>query len=373
MKQKKIISIFGARPDTIKMAPLIHEISRHDEFENIVCTTAQHREMLDQMLEVFKITPNYDLNIMQPRQTLIMIADKILVSLDEVLTKEKPDLVLVHGDTSTCFVSALTAFYHNVPIGHVEAGLRSGDINSPFPEEAHRMLTGTIATLHFAPTKANAENLYKIGITKNVYVTGNTAIDALLSLVKEDYTFKSEALRNIDITSKRTIAMTAHRHENLGKPLENIFTAVKKLATKYSNEIQIIYPVHKNPVVMECAEKILGGTDNIYLIDPVDVEDMHNLMRRSYFVMTDSGGLQEEAPSLGKPLLVFRTETERPEAVDAGTVKIVGVETDNIYNEAVDLIENKSAYLKMANAVNPYGDGKASERIVAGIKEYFGM
>jgi len=373
MKRKKIISIFGARPDTVKMAPLIHEISKHGEFENIVCATAQHREMLDQMLKVFNITPTYDLNIMQPRQTLSMIADKILVGLDEVLIKEKPDLVLVHGDTSTCFISALTAFYRQIPIGHVEAGLRSGDIYSPFPEEAHRLLTGTIATLHFAPTKSNAENLYKAGITKNVYITGNTAIDALLSLVKENYDFKAESLKNIDITNKRTITMTAHRREHLGKPMENIFTAVKKLALNYSDKIQIIYPVHKNPVVMECAEKILGGIDNIYLIDPIDVEDMHNLMNKSYFVMTDSGGLQEEAPALGKPLLVFRTETERPEAVEAGTVKIVGVETDNIYNEAVELIENESAYLKMANAVNPYGDGKASERIVAAIKEYFEM
>jgi UDP-N-acetylglucosamine 2-epimerase (non-hydrolysing) len=302
-----------------------------------------------------------------------MIADKILVGLDETLVKEKPDLILVHGDTATCFISALTAFYHRIPVGHVEAGLRSGNINSPFPEEAHRILTGNIAALQFAPTKSNAENLYKTGVTENVYITGNTAIDAMLMLVKDDYKFKSAALKNIGLTGRRTIVMTAHRRENLGKPMENIFAAVKKIALEYSDTVQIIYPVHKNPAVTECADKILGGVDNIYLIEPLDVEDMQNLMNKCCFVMTDSGGLQEEAPSLGKPVLVFRTETERPEAVEAGTVKIVGVETNNIYKEARILLEDESAYSKMAKAVNPYGDGKASERIVAAIKEYFNM
>jgi len=374
MTRKKILSVFGARPDAVKMSPLVLEIAKHpDIFENIVCVTAQHREMLDQVLHSFNIIPDYDLNIMQPRQTIPYLTSKILENFSPVIEKEKPDIVLVHGDTITSFVAALTAFFYKIPVGHVEAGLRSEDKYSPFPEEMNRILTGNIANLHFAPTKSNAENLYRENIKDNVYITGNTVIDALLMLAKDDYKFNNPELQSINLTGKKTIFMTMHRRENLGEPMKNIFSAVKHIAIQYQDKLQIIYAVHKNPAVSEPAHEILGNIPNIYLTDPLDVEDTHNLMKRCYFVLTDSGGLQEEAPALGKPVLVCRTETERPEAVEAGTVKIVGVNENNIYNEAVLLIENSEEYNKMAKAVNPYGDGKASERIVQILKDYFSL
>lgn len=374
MSKKKILSVFGARPDAVKMAPLVKEIAKYPElFENIVCVTGQHREMLDQVLNSFKIVPDYDLNIMQPKQTFLYVATKILENFNLVLEKENPDIVLVHGDTTTSFAAAFTAFFYKIPVGHVEAGLRSGDKYSPFPEEMNRVLTGDIADLHFAPTKSNAVNLYRENIRDNVYITGNTVIDALRAFIKDDYIFQNDTLQAIDFTSKKTIFMTMHRRENLGDPLKNIFLAVKHLALQYNEQIQIIYSVHKNPAVSEPANKLLGNIDNIHLIDPLCVEDTHNLMNRCYFVLTDSGGLQEEAPALGKPVLVCRTETERPEAVEAGTVKVVGISTENIYSEASVLIENKYEYEKMAKAVNPYGDGTACEKIVKILKKYFSL
>ncbi|MCL2815510.1 MAG: UDP-N-acetylglucosamine 2-epimerase (non-hydrolyzing) [Oscillospiraceae bacterium] len=374
MSKKKILSVFGARPDAVKMAPLIKEIAKYpDLFENVVCVTGQHREMLDQVLNSFKIVPDYDLNIMQPKQTFLYVAAKILENFNIVLEKENPDIVLVHGDTTTSFAAAFTAFFYKIPVGHVEAGLRSNDKYSPFPEEMNRILTGDIADLHFAPTKSNAVNLYRENIRNNVYITGNTVIDALRAFIKDDYTFQNDALQAIDFTSKKTIFMTMHRRENLGDPLKNIFLAVKHLAFQYREQIQIVYSVHKNPAVSEPANRLLGNIDNIYLIDPLSVEDAHNLMNRCYFVLTDSGGLQEEAPALGKPVLVCRTETERPEAVEAGTAKVVGVSTENIYNEASVLIENKYEYDKMAKAVNPYGDGTACAKIVKILKNYFAL
>ena len=374
MSRKKILSVFGIRSDAIKMAPLVLEIAKYpDIFDNIVCVTGQHREMLDQVLQIFNIIPNYDLNVMQPKQTLSSVTSKMLDGLDSVIEKEKPDIVLAHGDNTTSFATALTAFFHQIPVGHVEAGLRSGDRLSPFPEETIRILTDNLSCLYFAPTKSNAENLYKENIKENIYITENTVIDALKLMVKDNYKFKDKNLQQIDLSSKKTIFMTAHRRENLGEPMKNIFTAIKRLAEEYKNNIQIIYAVHLNPAVSEPAHEILGGIDNIYLIDPIDVEDTHNLMNKCYFVMTDSGGLQEEAPALGKPVLVLRTETERPEAVEAGTVKIVGVDENNIYNEAVLLLENKEEYNKMAKAVNPYGNGHASEKIVNILKKYFSV
>ena len=373
MSRKKIMSVFGTRPDTVKMAPLIFEIAKYpDIFDNIVCSSGQHREMLDQVLNVFNIIPDYDLNVMQPRQTLSNVTSRMLDGFNSIIDKEKPDMILVHGDTITSLAAALTAFFYKIPVGHVEAGLRSGSKYSPFPEEMTRILTGNIANLHFAPTKSNAENLYKENIKENVYITGNTVIDALLLLVKDNYKFKNKSLREFDFNSGRTIFMTAHRRENLDEPLKNIFSAIKRIASQYKDDVRILYSVHLNPAVTEAANQYLGGIDNVSLISPpLDVEDTHNLMNKCFFVMTDSGGLQEEAPALGKPVLVFRTETERPEAVEAGTVKIVGVDEDNIYNEAVLLLENKDEYMRMAKAVNPYGDGHASERITDILKKYF--
>jgi UDP-N-acetylglucosamine 2-epimerase (non-hydrolysing) len=310
---------------------------------------------------------------MQPKQTLSSVTSKMIDGLDKVINEVRPDIVLAHGDNATSFCAALSAFYNKIPVGHVEAGLRSGDRLSPFPEETMRVLTDNLSTLYFSPTKSNAENLYKENIKDNIYITGNTVIDALHLMVKDNYNFKSKDLQGINLTDKKTIFMTIHRRENIGGPMKNIFNAVKRLALQYKDQIQIIYAVHLNPAVTEPAHKILGSIGNIYLIDPLDVEDTHNLMNKSYFILTDSGGLQEEAPALGKPVLVCRTETERPEAVEAGTVKIVGVDENNIYNEAVTLIEDKEEYNKMAKAVNPYGDGQTSKRIVNILKEYFSL
>ena len=365
----KVMSVFGTRPEAIKMCPLVKQFEKEEEIESIVCLTGQHREMLQQVIDIFGTKVHYNLDIMQPRQTLTTITTSVLEKMEAVLEKERPDIVLVHGDTSTSFVAALAAFYQKIPVGHVEAGLRTFDKFSPFPEEMNRCLTGRIATLHFAPTENNKKNLENENIKEEVYVTGNTVIDAFSTTVKKDYEYKDEDLKKIDFTGKRCILMTAHRRENLGEPLRNICNAVKRIIMEYP-DIEVVYPVHMNPAVRETAQEILGELDRVHLIHPLDVEDMHNLMARSFLVMTDSGGLQEEAPACGVPVLVLRTETERPEAVDAGTVKVVGVEEEAIFENAKTLLTNAEEYEKMAKAVNPYGDGHASERIAKILVEW---
>lgn len=365
----KVMSVFGTRPEAIKMCPLVKELEKHEEIESVVCLTGQHKEMLQQVIDIFGTNVKYNLNIMQPRQTLTTITTSVLKKLEPVLKEEQPDIVLVHGDTSTSFVAGLAAFYQQIPVGHVEAGLRTFDKYSPFPEEMNRNLTGRIADLHFAPTENNRKNLANENIVNNVFVTGNTVIDAFQTTVKPDYQYKDEDVRGIDFTGKRCVLMTAHRRENLGEPLDNICRAVKRVVEEFE-DIEVVYPVHMNPAVRDTATAILGSMDRVHLIRPLDVEDMHNLMSRSFLVMTDSGGLQEEAPSCGVPVLVLRTETERPEAVDAGTVKVVGVREEDIYGNARLLLTNKQEYDKMAKAVNPYGDGHASERIVKAIIDW---
>ncbi len=373
MKKLKVMPIFGTRPDAVKMAPLVKELQKCPDIDTVVCVTAQHRQMLDQVLEIFQIKPEHDLDIMLQRQTLEQITARTLDGLSCVFENEKPDIVLVHGDTSTCFVASLAAFYKKIPVGHVEAGLRTFDKYSPFPEEMNRKLTGALAELHFAPTAANKRNLLNEGVLpEKIYVTGNTVIDAMQTTVKSEYVFQSEALRSIDLKGRRVIAVTAHRRENLGEPLEQICLAIKDIADSYE-DVCVIYAVHLNPAVRETAFRILGNNPRVHLVDPLDVEDMHNLMDRSYMIMTDSGGLQEEAPSLGKPVLVLRKETERPEAVQAGTVKLAGIERDNIMRLASQLLDDPAEYDKMAKAVNPYGDGKASERIVKALLYEYGI
>lgn len=373
MKKIKVMTVFGTRPEAIKMAPLALELKKYDEIESIVCVTAQHRQMLDQVLEIFGITPDYDLDIMKERQTLVGITSRVLEGLDEVIKKEKPDIVLVHGDTSTSFVAALAAFYNQVKVGHVEAGLRTYDKYSPFPEEMNRQLTGRISDLNFSPTEQNRQNLLKENVSDDIiYITGNTVIDALKTTVRDDYEFKDECLKNIDFKNRRVIIVTAHRRENLGKPLENICNALKAIVTEYK-DAELVYPVHLNPAVRETVFGILGDTDRVHLIDPIDVEELHNAMARSFMVMTDSGGIQEEAPALAKPVLVLRRETERPEAVKAGTVKIAGVDKDDIVRLAKELLDDEDAYNKMAHAANPYGDGEASRRTAEAILYAFGM
>lgn len=369
-KKLKVLSVFGTRPEAIKMCPLVKELQRNPNIESIVCLTGQHRQMLDQVTAIFGVQADYDLNIMRPGQTLTTITCDILAGIENILKEVGPDVVLVHGDTSTSFVVALAAFYQQIPVGHVEAGLRTFNSYSPFPEEMNRCLTGRIASIHFAPTVKNEQNLKKEGILKNVFVTGNTVIDAFQTTVRKDYAFKAPELADFDPSAHRTILMTAHRRENLGKPLENICRAVSRLAADFP-DVHVVYPVHLNPAVRQTAYAILGDQERIHLIEPVDVEDMHNLMARSYLVMTDSGGLQEEAPSCGVPVLVLRTETERPEAVEAGTVKVAGVEENTIYQEAVTLLTDQAEYEKMARAINPYGDGHASERIVQHLLDTF--
>lgn len=352
------------------MLPLVKEIARRPQLEGIVCVTGQHREMLDQVLETFGVLPDYDLDLMMPGQTLTDITTNALVGLEPVLKQARPQLVLVHGDTTTSFAGALAAFYQQLPVGHVEAGLRTYDRYSPFPEEMNRTLTGRIATLNFAPTSLNAANLERENAPGQVFITGNTVIDALFSIVREDYVFVDATLRSLSFEGRRTILLTCHRRENLGQPMRNIFGAVRELAQRYP-DVQIIYPMHRNPAVRTPAVEILGELANVHLTDPISVEDMHNLFAKCYMVMTDSGGIQEEAPALGKPVLVLRTETERPEAVEAGTVKVVGVERDAILREAETLLNDPEAYLQMAAARNPYGDGHASERICDAITAYF--
>jgi len=365
-----VLCVFGTRPEAIKMAPLVNEIKQHPELSGSVCVTGQHREMLDQVMCAFGITADYDLNIMKPGQSLSSITADVLADLRSVLADSKPDIVLVHGDTTTSFAAALSAFYQQIPVGHIEAGLRTFNPYSPFPEEMNRTLTSKLATLHFAPTAVNRDNLARESITRHVFVTGNTVIDALLSLVYPDYSFHSPELQKIRFDSSRSILLTAHRRENFDQPFQQIFTAVRKIADFYP-DVQFLYPVHRNPSVRDAAQQNLSGHPRIHLLDPLDVADMHNLINRCYLVMTDSGGLQEEAPALGKPVLVLRTETERPEAVAMGTVKVSGIEADDIFRDAALLLDDAVAYQTMSRAVNPYGDGLASRRICEHIIRFF--
>lgn len=369
MKKLKIMSVFGTRPEAVKMCPLVKELEACEEIESVVCLTGQHREMLMQVMEIFGTRADHNLDIMRPEQTLTTITTQILEKLGPVLEGEKPDLVLVHGDTSTSFAAALAAFYRQIPVGHVEAGLRTFHRYAPFPEEINRCLTGRIAELHFAPTENNRRNLEAERITENVFVTGNTVVDAFRTTVKPDFCFKSAEVRELQLTGKRCILLTAHRRENLGEPLENICRAAARIAEEFP-DVELVYPVHRNPAVARIVEPLLGRRNRVHLIAPLDVEDMHNLIARSYLVMTDSGGLQEEAPSCGVPVLVLRTETERPEAVEAGTVKVVGTGEKGICESARRLLTDREAYAKMANAVNPYGDGHACRRIVSHILQW---
>lgn len=372
MKKIKVMSVFGTRPEAIKMAPLVLELAGRDGIESICCLTGQHREMLDSVMSIFRLHGDYDLNIMSKQQTLSSITTKTLLGMEEVLSEAQPDLILVHGDTSTTFAGALAAFYHKIPVGHVEAGLRTYDKYSPFPEEMNRTLVGDIATLHFSPTDANAENLRKEAIRGEIFITGNTVIDAMKTTVRKDYHFATDILNTLDFSNRKIIALTCHRRENYGQPMHDIFRAVRKIAETHP-DVEVVYPVHLSPAVRECAAQELGGMERIHLIEPIDVEEMHNLIARCCFVMTDSGGLQEEAPAMGKPVLVLRRETERPEAVAAGTVKLAGVEYDSIIRLANELLEQPEIYEQMAHAVNPYGDGNACRRIADAIEWHFGL
>ncbi|HWR61303.1 MAG TPA: UDP-N-acetylglucosamine 2-epimerase (non-hydrolyzing) [Clostridia bacterium] len=369
----KVLSIFGTRPEAIKMAPLVKALKSDGRFEAYVCVTAQHRDMLDQVLKIFGIQPDFDLDIMKDRQTLADITINALSGLEKVIKELQPDIILVHGDTTTTFVGSLAAFYNKVRIGHVEAGLRTFNKYSPYPEEMNRRLTGAMADIHFSPTVTSKANLLREGVNEEwIYVTGNTAIDALRTTVAKDFEFYTEELKRLDYDGKRIIMVTAHRRENLGQPLENICRALKRIAENHE-DVEIVYAVHKNPAVRETVFGMLGDVPGIHLLDPLDVDEMHNLMGRCYMVLTDSGGLQEEAPSLGKPVLVLRTETERPEAIDFGTLKLAGIDEKDIYELAENLLVDKDEYIKMANAVNPYGDGYAADRIIQSLLFYFGV
>jgi UDP-N-acetylglucosamine 2-epimerase (non-hydrolysing) len=354
----KVMTVFGTRPEAVKMAPLVKELAARPEFESLCCVTAQHRQMLDSVLDIFRIVPDYDLDIMESSQSLYTITSKCLVGMEPVLKAARPDLVLVHGDTSTTLAGALAAFYQQIPVGHVEAGLRTGDRYSPFPEEMNRTMVGDLATLHFCPTENNRENLRREGITQGVFLTGNTVIDALKTTVEKDYYFTTELLNQIDYANRKMILVTCHRRENYGEPMANIMTALRRVTEAFP-EVEMIYPVHLSPVVREAAGRYLSGHERIHLIEPLAADEMHNLMARAYLVMTDSGGLQEEAPALGKPVLVLRRETERPEAVAAGTVKLAGTEEESVF--------------RLATAVNPYGDGRACRRIADAVAWHFGM
>ncbi len=369
----KVLSVFGTRPEAIKMCPLVKQLEASEEIESFVCLTGQHREMLQQVINIFKIRTDYQLNIMRSNQTLTSITCDVLEKIHSVYEAVKPQIVLVHGDTSTSFAAGLAAFYQQIPVGHVEAGLRTHNPNSPFPEEMNRTLTGHLATIHFCPTERNRQNLEREGITKNVFVTGNTVIDSFATTVRSGYQYKHPGLAEVPdwiAAGKRLVLVTAHRRENLGKPLENICEAIKELHDNFQ-DLVFIYPVHLNPIVQETAHNILGSSDRVHLIDPVDVEDLHNLMSQCYLVMTDSGGLQEEAPAFGVPVLVLRTETERPEAVEAGTVLVVGVDKKDIVEQAVRLLTDKNKYNAMSKAINPYGDGTASKKIINSIYQIF--
>lgn len=367
----KVMTVFGTRPEAIKMAPVVLELQKHaDRIQTIVAVTAQHRQMLDQVLDLFQITPDYDLDIMSQGQTLYDITTKSLMGLKDVLAKEKPDLVLVHGDTTTTFAGALASYYQQVPVGHVEAGLRTGDIYSPFPEEMNRKLTGAIAAIHFAPTATAKANLLKENVNpSHIYVTGNTVIDALMTTVAGDYDFGDD-LKDVDFHNHRVILLTTHRRENLGEPMRHIYKALRRIIEEIP-DTEIVFPVHRNPLVRKVVEEELAGVDRIHLIDPMEYEPFANLMSLSSLVLTDSGGIQEEAPSLGKPVLVLRNTTERPEAVEAGTVRLIGTDKDVVYAETKRLLTDQATYDAMSNAVNPYGDGKASQRIVQAILHAF--
>ena len=372
MNRIKVMTIFGTRPEAIKMAPLALELSRRPGLEALCCVTAQHREMLDSVLNIFGLKPDFDLNIMQPRQTLSAITSRCLLGTEKVLEEARPDLVLVHGDTSTTFAGALAAFYQKIPVGHVEAGLRTYDKWSPFPEEMNRKMVGAIADLHFCPTAANRDNLARENITQGVFLTGNTVIDALQTTVVKDFTFSEDVLNCLDYVNQKVVLVTCHRRENYGQPMANIMTALRRVADAFP-EVELVYPVHLSPVVQEAAHKYLDGHPRIHLIAPLAVDEMHNLMARCYLVMTDSGGLQEEAPALGKPVLVLRRETERPEAVRAGTVRLAGVEEEAVFSLAAQLLSDRAVYDSMAHAVNPYGDGQACRRIADAIEWHFGL
>jgi UDP-N-acetylglucosamine 2-epimerase (non-hydrolysing) len=371
VEKLRIMSVFGTRPEAIKMAPLVKELAARKEIESICCVTAQHREMLDSVLQVFGLKPDWDLDIMTPRQTLSTITSKCLTGMDEAIDALKPDMILVHGDTSTTFAGALSAFYHQVPVGHVEAGLRTYDKYSPYPEEMNRKLVTQIADLYFCPTENNRENLRREAVTEGVFVTGNTVIDALKTTVRPDYVFDTEELNRLPYGGKKILLVTCHRRENYGQPMEDIMSALAHIARTHE-DVELVYPVHLSPVVQECARKHLGDIPNVHLIAPLAADEMHNLMARCYLVLTDSGGLQEEAPALGKPVLVLRRETERPEAVQAGTVKLAGVRYEDIIRMAGELIDDPAAYAAMAHAVNPYGDGGACRRIADAILWRFG-
>lgn len=356
---KKVLLVFGTRPEAIKMCPLVNELKSRNGIKTLVCVTGQHRQMLKQILEIFSVIPDYDLDIMKDRQTLFDITTNILEKIEVVLKKEKPDVVLVHGDTSTTFVTALACYYLQIPVGHVEAGLRTYDIYSPFPEEFNRQAVSIISRYNFAPTKLSAQNLIKEGKSKDsLYIVGNTAIDALKITVRQNYSHEQLEW----IGDSRFILITAHRRENLGEPLKHMFRAIRRVVDEHE-DVKVIYPIHMNPVLRETADEFLGGDDRIRIIDPLDVLDFHNFMNRSYLILTDSGGIQEEAPALGKPVLVMRNTTERPEGIDAGTLKLVGTDEENIYHTFTQLLNDQDEYRKMAHAANPYGDGNTSRRI----------
>ena len=368
MKKVKVMSIFGTRPEAIKMAPLVKELERREEIESIVCVTAQHREMLDQVLETFEIKPDYDLNIMKQGQTLGNVTTRALNGVEKVIKENQPDIVLVHGDTTTTFAGALAAFYNQVAIGHVEAGLRTYDKYSPFPEEMNRQMVDCMTDMYFAPTELSKANLLKENINEEkIYITGNTAIDAMSTTVDSDYTHPELDWIN---NNERMILLTAHRRENLGEPMRHIFKAIRKIVDEFE-DVKVIYPIHMNPKVREVAKEIFDGCDRVKLIEPLEVFDFHNFQNKSFIILTDSGGIQEEAPSLGKPVLVLRDTTERPEGIEAGTLKLVGTDEDVIYEETKKLLTDKEQYEKMSKASNPYGDGHASERIVDAIIEKF--
>ena len=372
MPEIRVMSVFGTRPEAIKMAPLVRELARYPEIKSICCVTAQHREMLDSVLQVFDVHPDEDLNIMTPRQTLSGITSKCLLGMDDAIEKWKPDMILVHGDTSTTFAGALSAFYHKVKVGHVEAGLRTYNKYSPYPEEMNRKLVSSIADLFFCPTENNRRNLENEGVKDGIFVTGNTVIDALKTTVCKDFCFTEKILNDLDYSERKVILVTCHRRENYGEPMKQIMLGLRQIAEENPN-VDLVYPVHLSPVVREAVDTYLRGAPRVHLIDPIAADEMHNLMARCYMVMTDSGGLQEEAPALGKPVLVLRRETERPEAVAAGTVKLAGVAQDDIVTMATRLIRDRSAYDAMAHAVNPYGDGNACRRIAEAILWYYGL
>ena len=373
-KKIKVMAVFGTRPEAIKMAPIVMEMKKYpDKIIPVVAVTAQHREMLDQVLNLFHIVPDYDLDIMAAGQTLFDITSKAMLGLDKVLAKEKPDIVLVHGDTTTTFAGALAAYYHQKAVGHVEAGLRTHNKYSPFPEEMNRKLTGSIADLHFAPTSTSEQNLLAESVkAEGIFVTGNTVIDALHHTVREEFSFTDDLLQKIDFDNKRIILVTTHRRENLGEPMRHVYEALRQITEEFE-DVEIVFPVHKNPKVREVVQEELGGLEKVHLIDPLDYEPFANLMHKAHLILTDSGGVQEEAPALGKPVLVLRDTTERPEAVSAGTVKLIGTDKNRVYEETKLLLSDEKEYSRMAESCNPYGDGKASERILQAILYHYGL